>query len=707
VSCPETDLCFPMDDCNTLVGLAQDIERFANREQLAAILDSGANPEDFLSDYESKLHVAEGRAIADYIAEADNLLELNVNIEKCDEVLQALEEVLRRFDQSLGSASDEIMGLQRRSEDMRRRMENGKSVQERLSSFIEKIVVLPSLIEDVMKAHVSSKRFEDALTTLDSKLRYVDEHEDVRMSAAFRDVAVEMERLRLAAVKRCRDFLMDKVYEMRHPNSNIQVQQNVLIRYKQMISFLRDHGHSMYEEIRTTYIASVTSKFMEIFRNYWASMEGLEEIIVPSDLLLGSPASTGISQGLSNMVSLFNSMRKELHESMDHHEAFQLNDRLDVLDHLHDNPIIPSARQAKRPFEYLFASLSRLLVDTAAHEYLFCKNFWQKDGRNIFKDVFKPVVDFIHGSLNASFQEQNDLIALLLCIKINRENFLTMSKRRNPALDEHFDAVNLLLWPRVKHILDRHLASVQPSEYTGNEGTDITSHTILPLSRRYASLMASILILNAHLVEGSLSLNIEQLKYAVMNILLTTSRQLPKRGQGTIFLLHNFHHIISALKCSVDQADGRQEDETQNPIPPFGKQVLESFEEAFSRALDLYVEARIQAGVPHVSSFVRRGEAAVAKDANLSESLDHNTALQVALEFSSRWDKVLSVLNGEIRKDFSHEALFALVQKTAHSKILLLWSRFVELLKKMGEQGEDIVRRSISIPTIMQTMRNN
>lgn len=701
-----------MDDSSTLLGLAEDIERFDNREQLAAILDSGANPEDFLSDYESKLHVAEGRAIADYIAEADNLLELNVNIEKCDEVLQALEEVLRRFDQSLGSASDEILCLQRKSEGMRRRMENGKSVQGHLSSFIEKIVVLPSLIEDVMKAHVSSKRFEDALTTLDDKLRYVDEHEDVRMSAAFRDVAIEMERLRLAAVKRCRDFLMDKMYEMRHPNSNIQVQQNVLIRYTGMISFLRVHGHSMYDEIYTTYIASVTSKFMEIFRNYWASMEGLEETIVPPDLLLGSPASAGISQGLSSMVSLFNSMKKvtsgeELNETLDQHEAFQLSDRLDVLDHLHDNPIIPSARQAKRPFEYLFASLSRLLVDTAAHEYLFCKNFWQKDGRKIFKDVFKPVVDFIHGSLNASFQEQNDLIALLLCIKINRENFLTMSKRRNPALDEHFDAVNLLLWPRVKHILDRHLASVQPTEYTGNEGTDITAHTIVPLSRRYASLMASILILNAHLVEGSLSLNIEQLKYAVINVLLTTSRQLPKRGEGTIFLLHNFHHIISVLKCRVDEADSRQEDETHNPILPFGKQVLESFEDAFSRALDLYVESRIQAGVPHVSSFVRRGEAAVAKDANFSESLDHNTALQVALEFSGRWDKVLSVLNKEIQKDFSDEPLFALVQKTAHSKILLLWSRFVELLKKMGEPGEDIVRRSISIPSIMQTLRNH
>ena len=35
-------------------------------------------------------------------------------------------------------------------------------------------------------------------------------------------------------------------------------------------------------------------------------------------------------------------------------------------------------------------------------------------------------------------------------IRINRENTLAMSRKRNPALDGYLDRINLLLWPRLK-----------------------------------------------------------------------------------------------------------------------------------------------------------------------------------------------------------------------------------------------------------------
>lgn len=47
-------------------------------------------------------------------------------------------------------------------------------------------------------------------------------------------------------------------------------------------------------------------------------------------------------------------------------------------------------------------------------------------------------------------QEQYDPLAMMLVIRINRENGLAMARRRNPALDGHLDRVNLLLWPRLK-----------------------------------------------------------------------------------------------------------------------------------------------------------------------------------------------------------------------------------------------------------------
>lgn len=47
-------------------------------------------------------------------------------------------------------------------------------------------------------------------------------------------------------------------------------------------------------------------------------------------------------------------------------------------------------------------------------------------------------------------QELYDPLAVMLMIRINRENTLAMSRKRNPALDGYFDRLNLLLWPRLK-----------------------------------------------------------------------------------------------------------------------------------------------------------------------------------------------------------------------------------------------------------------
>lgn len=680
--------------------LEEELERFGNQEQLHAILDYGANPEDFLSDYESKLQAAESRAISDYIAEADNLLQLSVNIERCDEMLQSLESVLHEYGSSLRSASKEISRLQRKSVGMMESIERKRALKKDVGSFVEQIVLVPQLIDDIMTSQVNSDEFQRALKSLHEKLCFVEDNPYVRNSAAYRDVAVEMERLRLAAVKRCRTFLMERIYEMRQPNTNIQVQQNIMMKYRYMLVFLRLHGTSVYEEIQDGYMVTVTSKFLEVFKSYWANMEAMENIIVPPELFLGSPiGNNAISQGLSSMVSYFSTSQKGLD---DQHAVFELNGRMDILKHIHDSPIMPSVSSSdKKPFECLFASISRLLVDTAAHEYLFCKNFWQADGRGVFKKTFKPVVDFIHGSIHASIQEQNDLIALLLCIRINRENFLGMSKRRNPALDEHFDAVNLLLWPRVKYILDQHLRSINPVDFSGNDGIDIVPKRVLPLTQRYASMMASILVLHTKVVDGSISLNIEQLKQSVLNLLLITSRKLSKRGEGTIFLLHNFYHVISVLKKNKQVEEGAME---QNPIA--NDEVLSSFEEAFSRALELYVDSRLQSKVPRIHNMVLIGEAALARQSDIQKAVDSKVAAEIASKFTKDWRQIVNTIDIGINRDVGNMELIELVQKTAHSTLLRLWGRFLDLMRRIGDDGNDILKHAVSIPAIMQAMNS-
>lgn len=282
----------------------------------------------------------------------------------------------------------------------------------------------------------------------------------------------------------------------------------------------------------------------------------------------------------SSYYSYFESLFDARDDGEDAQEGFfELGDRLvDSSRRIHESPLVPSdSRRGKETFETIFSSISRLLVDTAAHEYLFCMNFWQSEGPRVFQDVFTPIFEFVQGSLAASLQDQNDVIALLLCININQQNFLLMTKRRNPALDGHFDAVNLLLWPRVKLMLDRHLKSVVDLGGMEEESRQTSAHRkdkLMPLTRRYAAMMASVLVIMEFITDGSISLNIEQLRYAVLNHLLAASRRFQRPGEGTVFLLHNLHHIVTVLKA----AGHRQE----------------AIDQAFSRAIDLFGDTHLK-----------------------------------------------------------------------------------------------------------------
>ena len=53
-------------------------------------------------------------------------------------------------------------------------------------------------------------------------------------------------------------------------------------------------------------------------------------------------------------------------------------------------------------------------------------------------------------AIMAHMQETWDIVCVLLMIRITHHHQLVMNKRRIPCLDDYFDRVNLMLWPRFK-----------------------------------------------------------------------------------------------------------------------------------------------------------------------------------------------------------------------------------------------------------------
>jgi hypothetical protein len=752
-----------------------------------------------VAQFDAKLSAAEVNAIQDYIAESDNLIALHGEIEECDNVLESIEGLLGKYASDLATISTDIRALQEQSQTMNVKLKNRRALQGGLSDFIERVALLPSLIHTIMEAPPASAQFSDALSQLSAKLAFVSGDEKVRRSAAFRDVAPELERLRLAAVTRCRQLLLDQIYGLRKPRAHIQAKQAALLRHRVAAAFLRTYGGDIYTEIRAAYAEKVSGKLLDIFKSYWASMERVEETIISAEDLLGAPESgsagvtaAGVSSMFSNMLnfsssggggaggggggvgsgfgssssgggrgpgstSLINGNRSSV---------FALGDRATVLAAIDAPPLIlheAEAEQRRFPFEALFRSLSKLLMDTGSHEYLFCCDFWCEDGKFAYRDAFTPVTSFIQASLHAAVHEMHDPIALLLALRITREHSLLLARRGIPALDDHFDALNLQFWPRLKVLLDAHLESLKYVVTTEIAGADLVATKVHVITKRYAALTAAVLALHADFLDGPLANTVERMRYAVMNLLLTLSRGFTQRGRGTVFLIHNFSHVIAVLKdasvralpappppagsgtsssrsttggegvhgrISTNSTGGIRTSSTSNSsiaaaagnvgptettaaagLGPAGDEILSSFETSLTRAMSLYVESRLTAGAPQLLAFVKRGEAAAAHgnipEGQIVPGFGPEEAVPVAKNFSGRWERIVGVLNREISQDFGNSSVGRAVQQAAFTQLLLQWSRFLELMKRQGEQGAEVSRQAVSMPSIMYALKQH
>lgn len=728
-----------------------ELENFADGALLNVVLDGEADPSDVLRQYESRLATAEVDAISGYIAESDNLMALHGDIVACNEVLADIENILAGYASNLEITSTEIRSLQERSQQMNEQIKSRRALQDGLSDFLARIVLLPSLIHTIVELSPPSEEFSAGLRTLSEKLHYVANHPELSTdSTAFKDVEPELNRLRTLAVAKCKKLLMGQINEMRKPQTRVQAIQSAMLRNKDMIRFLKDHSAVSYDEVKAAYIEKLGGKLLDVFRSYWAAMERAEVTVVGPNDLLGTPEASSTAMGVAGVLSML-SLGGSTQQSASY--GFALGNRSQILASIDHPPIVfqsPDTESRKFTFEVLFRSISKLLMDTGAYEYLFCREFWGDEASKVYHASFGPIVSFVQASLEASVAETYDPVGLLLAIRINRELALFLARRAIPALDDHFDAVNLLFWPRLKSILDAQLDSLSSLSVDAllNSG-DISPSKVLPLTSRYADLMASVLALHSDFLDGPLGTNIERMRYSVMNLLLTLSRGLA-RGKGAVFLIHNFSHVVSTLKdtaaanpsgvlnrTGADRAGTRDASataktstmskagadsgkpmlvESQHEVEKSaihkvlgaaGESLLMAFEEALSKATALYVDARLMAGCPQLMSFVRRGDLVASKieKGEIVQGYGPEEAMPIAKDFTSRWERVVSVLEREISQDFGHSLAGRNVRQAAFSQLLLTWSRFLELLTRQGETGAEIARGSVSMAAVMYAVK--
>ncbi|KAH9726084.1 vacuolar protein sorting-associated protein 52 A [Citrus sinensis] len=687
------DLTFEEDasgDDISLEGLEQELEECKNHDVVANILSKGTTLREYTKGVENNLRQVELDSIQDYIKESDNLVSLHDQIRDCDAILSQMETLLSGFQAEIGSISSDIKILQEKSMDMGLKLKNRKVAESKLAKFVEDIIIPPRMVDIIVDGEVNEE-YMRSLEILSKKLKFIGVDPMVKTSKALKDVQPELEKLRQKAVSKVFDFLVQKLYALRKPKTNIQIiQQSVLLKYKYIISFLKGHGKEIYNEVRAAYIDTMNKVLSAHFRAYIQALEKLQlDIATSSDLIGVEARSTG----------LFSRGREPLKNRS---AVFALGDRINILKEIDQPALIPHIAEAsslKYPYEVLFRSLHKLLMDTATSEYLFCDDFFGEE--SIFYDIFAVGIitalkarllkslkrgpfAVIDEHFNAILPNCYDAIGLMLMIRIIHHHQLIMSRRRIPCLDSYLDKVNISLWPRFKMVFDLHLSSLRNANVKTLWEDDVHPHYVM---RRYAEFAASLIHLNVEYGDGQLELNMERLRMAVDDLLTKLAKLFPKPKSQIVFLINNYDMTIAVLK----------------EASPEGGKIQLHYEELLKSNTALFVEELL---LEHFSDLIKFVKTRASEDSSSTSEKPITVAEIEPLvkDFASRWKAAIELMHKDVITSFSNFLCGMEILRAALTQLLLYYTRLSDSIKRVAG-GSALNKDLVSISSIMYEIK--
>ncbi|TYG70015.1 hypothetical protein ES288_D05G278200v1 [Gossypium darwinii] len=657
----------------SLEGLQEELEECKNDDVVANILSKGIKLREYTKGVEHNLRKVELDSIQDYIKESDNLVSLHDQIRDCDSILSQMETLLSGFQVEIGSISSDIKILQEKSMDMGLKLKNRKVAESKLAKFVEDIIVPPRMVDIIVDGEVNDE-YMRTLDILSKKLKFVDTDPMVKDSKALKDVQPELEKLRQKAVSKMFDFIVQKLQALRKPKTNIQIlQQNVLLKYKYIISFLKEHSKEVHLEVRAAYIDTMNKVLSAHFRAYIQALEKLQLDIATSNDLIGVETRS---------TSLFSRGREPLKNRS---AVFALGERLNVLKEIDQPALIPHIAEAsslKYPYEVLFRSLHKLLMDTATSEYLFCDEFFGEE--SIFYEIFAGPFAVIDEHFNSILPNCYDAIGLMLMIRIVHQHQLIMSRRRIPCLDSYLDKVNISLWPRFKMVFDMHLSSLRNANVKLLWEDDSHPHYVM---RRYAEFTASLIHINVEYGDGQLELNMERLRMAVDELLMKLAKMFSKPKLQIVFLINNCDMTIAVLK----------------EAGPEGGKIQHHFEEMLKSNTGLFVEELL---MEHFSDLIKFVKTRASEDPNGSNErpISVSEVEPIVKDFGSRWKGAIELMHKDVITSFSNFLCGMEILRAALTQLLLYYTRLSDCIKRING-GAALNKDLVSISSIMYEIR--
>ncbi|CAB3981273.1 Hypothetical predicted protein [Paramuricea clavata] len=637
---------FILDEVN------EHIQANLEDELVKEALEKGVDLRQYSKQIEADLHNVENSSIGDYIKESDNIASLHKQIAACDTILERMEDMLTNFQQDLGSISSEIQTLQEQSMSMNVKLKNRQAIRGELSQFVDEMLVSETMIRHITETPVTEQSFIENLHELDHKINFVKEQafNDFKCCNDVKDV---LDKLKLKAVQKIREFILPKVYQFRKPMTNYQIPQNALLKHRYFNEFLMVHHRQVAREIKDEYVDTISKVYFSYFKAYISKLTKLQFLRLFSSRVALRNRSTIFTLGNRGNV-----LTSELEEPIIVPHAAQKNDR-------------------KYPSESLFRSQHYALLDNGCREYLFLVDFFNVQGnpaKEIFTSVFGKTLSLLMKYWDTFLQSCYDAIGIFLCMHIIHRYRILMHKRTVPALDKYLDTLLDMLWPRFTFVIQQNIESIRLIDPQKMGTIDVQPHYI---TRRYAEFSAAIVSLNESFPDEKVNKLLAMLQEELQKFALRMAAEFPNRKEQLIFLINNYDMMLAVLKERTSE----------------DSQETESFQQLLSARIQEFVEEILSPGFGGMIAFVKDVEPQLERNQNQYVQADERRVGQIVRGFATDWKRGIESINHDIMRSFSNLKNGTAILQAALTQLIQYYHRFQKVLsqppfKKLAVRSE-------------------
>lgn len=625
-------------------------------------LKNGVDLREYSAQVEEQLKTEENRSIQDYIEQSQNIALLHNQIVSCDEILERCQNMLLSFQTDLGSISSEIMALQKQSVQMNLQLQNRQAVRGELSQFVGDMVVPEHMITVILESPVTDQAFLDQLVALEQKITFLKE-QSFREARSCTDVRDVVEKLKIKAMSKIREFLLDRISQFRKPMANYHIPQNTMLKFSFYFKFLMANDREIAAEVRDDYCDTMSKVLFSYFKSYSGRLAKLQfDEIATRDDLVGAIGETSQRGGVAGFFGKTTMKAKA--------SVFSIGERGHVIDEALEAPIIvphhvQQKAESKYPYEVLFRSEQFCFLENACREYVFITQFFMVEGNELhelFHLILGKTESLLKKAVDLSVQESYDAISLFLCLHLSFAFRKHCQTRKISTLDKYWDNLQSTLWHRFRHVMQLNIQSIRDCDPLKLKTVDQRPHLIC---RRYAELSAGFMSIQETDPNENISRLLSDLQQEVENFILKMTSVFDGRKNQLLFLINNYDMILSVLAERV-RNDCQESD---------------SFKDLLATRTSEYVEHILESNFGELLQFIKRVEPVIQKDDDDALIKREGTKVAAILrDFNVRWKKALDGINSEILGSFPNFKNGTTILQQTLTQFVQYYHRFYKIM---------------------------